>query len=98
MRSGGVLNIRLAGARARPDNRKVIKAVQTSMRIEGCKPAVSVKTKAQAKALMELQRGQVSVPGKCIQTIRFDYTLQVDALYIRFNEAKPLSKRKCSPE
>jgi hypothetical protein len=47
-------------------NRKVIKAVETSMRIEGCKPAVSVKTKAQAqaKALMEQQRVQVSVPGK----------------------------------
>ena len=45
-------------------NRKVIKAVQTSMRIEGCKPAASAKTKAQAKALMEQQRVQVSVPGK----------------------------------
>jgi hypothetical protein len=45
-------------------NRKVIKAVQTSMRIEGCKPALSVKTKARAKALMEQQRVQVSVPGK----------------------------------
>ncbi|WP_296895735.1 hypothetical protein [Thiobacillus sp.] len=45
-------------------NKKVIKAVQTSMRIEGCKPAVSAKTKARAKALMEQKRVQVSVPGK----------------------------------
>jgi hypothetical protein len=45
-------------------NRKVIKAVQTSMRIEGCKPAQSAKTRAQAKALMEQQGVQVSVPGK----------------------------------
>jgi hypothetical protein len=45
-------------------DKKVIKAVQTSMRIEGCKPSISVKTKAQAKALMEQQRVQVSVPGK----------------------------------
>jgi hypothetical protein len=45
-------------------DRKVIKAVQTSMRIEGCKPAQSVKIKAQAKALMEQRRIQVSVPGK----------------------------------
>jgi len=45
-------------------NRKVVKAVQTSMRIEGCKPAASAKTKAQAKALMEQQRVQVSVPRK----------------------------------
>lgn len=44
--------------------RKVIKAVQTSMRIEGCKPAVSEKTRARAKALMEQQRIQVSVPGR----------------------------------
>ncbi|MFP5408191.1 MAG: hypothetical protein ACLGGY_02805 [Gammaproteobacteria bacterium] len=43
---------------------KVIKAVQTSMRIEGFKSAVSVKTKAQAKALMEQQRVQVSVREK----------------------------------
>jgi hypothetical protein len=47
-------------------NRKVIRAVQTSMRIEGCKPTQSVKIKAQAKALMEQRRVQVSVPGKCI--------------------------------
>lgn len=45
-------------------DRKVIKAVQTSMRIEGCKPAASEKIKAQAKVLMEQQRVQVSVPGK----------------------------------
>jgi hypothetical protein len=45
-------------------NRKVIKAVQTSMRIEGCKPVQSAKTRAQAKALMEQQRVKVSVPGK----------------------------------
>jgi hypothetical protein len=45
-------------------NRKVIKAVQTSMRIEGCKPTQSVEIKAQAKALMEQRRVQVSVPGK----------------------------------
>jgi ribosomal 50S subunit-recycling heat shock protein len=45
-------------------NRKVIEAVQTSMRIEGCKPAQSAKTRAQAKALMEQQRVKVSVPGK----------------------------------
>lgn len=45
-------------------DRKVIKAVQTSMRIEGCKPAQSAKIKAQAKALMEQRRVQVSVPGK----------------------------------
>jgi len=45
-------------------NRKVIKAVETSMRIEGCKPDASEKTKSQAKALMEQQRVQVLVPGK----------------------------------
>lgn len=45
-------------------NRKVIKAVQTSMRIEGCKPTRSAKIKAQAKTLMEQRRVQVSVPGK----------------------------------
>ena len=51
-------------------NMKVIKAVQTSMRIEGCKSAVSVKTKAQAKALMEQQRIQVSGPGKSLSFSR----------------------------
>ena len=45
-------------------NRKVAKAVQTSMRIEGCKPAQSERIKAQAKVLMEQRRVQVSVPGK----------------------------------
>lgn len=45
-------------------NRKVIKAVQTSMQIEGCKPAQSAEIRARAKALMEQQGVQVSVPGK----------------------------------
>ena len=45
-------------------NRKVVKAVQTSMRIEGCKPVQSANIKAQAKSLMERRRVQVSVPGK----------------------------------
>ena len=45
-------------------NQKIIKAVQTSMRIEGCKPVQSDKIRAQAKMLMEQQRVQVSVPGK----------------------------------
>lgn len=45
-------------------NRKVVKAVQTSMRIEGCKPAQSADIRARAKALMEQQRVQVSVRGK----------------------------------
>lgn len=45
-------------------NKKVAKAVQTSMRIEGCKPVKSASVKAQAKALMEQRRVQVSIPGK----------------------------------
>jgi hypothetical protein len=45
-------------------NSKVAKAVQTSMRIEGCKPVQSASIKAQAKSLMEQRRVQVSVPGK----------------------------------
>ena len=44
--------------------KKVVKAVQTSMRIEGCKPVQSADVLARAKALMEQQRVQVSVPGK----------------------------------
>ena len=45
-------------------NRKVTQAVQTSMRIEGCKPVQSERVKTQAKVLMEQRRVQVSVPGK----------------------------------
>jgi hypothetical protein len=45
-------------------NRKVVKAVQTSMCIEGYKPVQSANIKAQAKSLMEQGRVQVSVPGK----------------------------------
>jgi len=43
-------------------NKKVIKAVETSMRIEDCRFDASKKTKAQAKTLMEQQCVQVSVP------------------------------------
>lgn len=45
-------------------NSKIIKAVKTSMQIEGCKPVQSARLKAQAKTLMEQQRVQVSVRGK----------------------------------
>lgn len=45
-------------------NQKVAKAVQTSMRIEGCKPVLSTKTKERAKALMEQQGVKVSVHRK----------------------------------
>lgn len=45
-------------------SKKVTKAVQTSMRIEGYKPDRSKQIKAQAKALMEQQGVQVSVSGK----------------------------------
>ncbi|MDZ4251608.1 MAG: hypothetical protein U1A72_03440 [Sulfuritalea sp.] len=43
---------------------QVIKAVRTSMRIEGYVPARSREVKAQVKALMEKWRVQVSIPGK----------------------------------
>jgi hypothetical protein len=42
-------------------NKKIAKAVQTSMRIEGCKPVHSSAVKRQAKALMERHRVQVSL-------------------------------------
>ena len=45
-------------------NKKLIKAVQTSMRIEGYKPAQSEQIRKQAKALMEQRHVQVSVPRK----------------------------------
>jgi hypothetical protein len=44
--------------------RLVAQAVRTSMRIEGYKVAKSPSVKAKAKAIMEAQRVQVSVPGK----------------------------------
>jgi hypothetical protein len=43
---------------------KLIKAVQTSMRIEGYKPTQSEQITKQAKAFMERQHVQVSVPRK----------------------------------
>jgi len=45
-------------------NKKISKAVQTSMQIEGYKPTKSPAIKAQVKALMEQHRVQVSVPRK----------------------------------
>lgn len=45
-------------------NKKIGKAVQTSMRIEGCKPVQSAAIKKQAQALMEQHRVQVSVHRK----------------------------------
>lgn len=42
---------------------KLAAAVQTSMRIEGYRPA-SAKVQAQARALMEQRRVQVSIPAK----------------------------------
>ncbi len=42
---------------------KLAAAVQTSMRIEGYRPA-STQVQAQARALMEQRRVQVSVPAK----------------------------------
>lgn len=45
-------------------NKKIAQAVQTSMRIEGCKPVQSVAVKKQAQALMEQHRVQVSVHRK----------------------------------
>lgn len=40
-------------------SKKIAQAVQTSMRIEGCKPAQTAATKKQALALMEQHRIQV---------------------------------------
>ena len=45
-------------------NQKIAQAVQTSMRIEGCKPVQSDAVKKQAQALMEQHRIQVSVRRK----------------------------------
>lgn len=45
-------------------NRKILKAVQTSMRIEGYQPTQSQATQQQTKTLMEQQRVKVSIPGK----------------------------------
>ncbi len=45
-------------------NKKIAQAVQTSMRIEGCKPVQSDAIKQQALALMEQHRVQVSVRRK----------------------------------
>lgn len=49
-------------------NQKLIKAVQTSMRIEGYQPTQSDKIKQQVKAFMEQHHVQVSVPRKHVQT------------------------------
>jgi len=43
---------------------QIAQAVRTSMRIEGYRPTAQPQTQAQAKALMEQQRVQVSVPAK----------------------------------
>lgn len=45
-------------------NKKITQAVQTSMRIEGCKPVRSAAIKEQSKALMEQHHVQVSVQRK----------------------------------
>lgn len=45
-------------------SKKIAQAVQTSMQIEGCKPAQSAAIKKQALALMEQHRVQVSVHRK----------------------------------
>ena len=45
-------------------NKKITQTVQTSMRIEGCKPVQSAAVKKQAQALMEQHRVQVSVHRK----------------------------------
>ena len=43
---------------------QLAQAVRTSMRIEGYREQSQPQTQAQAKALMEQQRVQVSVPAK----------------------------------
>ncbi len=43
---------------------QLAQAVRTSMRIEGYRPSPLPQTQAQAKALMEQKRVQVSVPAK----------------------------------
>lgn len=45
-------------------NKKIAQAVQTSMRIEDCKPVQSIAVKKQAQTLMEQHRVQVSVQRK----------------------------------
>ncbi len=45
-------------------NKKIALAVQTSMRIEDCKPVQSTAVKKQAQILMEQHRVQVSVRRK----------------------------------
>lgn len=45
-------------------HQKLIKAVQTSMRIEGYKPSQSKEIKQQVKTFMEQHHVQVSVPRK----------------------------------
>ncbi len=45
-------------------NEKIVKAVQTSMRIEGYPPAESARLKESAKALMVKRNVQVSIPRK----------------------------------
>lgn len=45
-------------------NQKIAQAVQTSMRIEGCKPTESSAVKKLAQTLMEQHRVQVSVHRK----------------------------------
>lgn len=45
-------------------HKKISLTVQTSMQLEGYKPCQSATVKAQAKALMEQHRVQVSVPKK----------------------------------
>jgi len=49
-------------------HQKLIKAVQTSMRIEGYKPSQSKEIKQQVKTFMEQHHVQVSVPRKGVQT------------------------------
>lgn len=45
-------------------NKKLIKTVETSMRIEGYQSTRSEQLKQQAKTIMEQRHVQVSVPGK----------------------------------
>jgi hypothetical protein len=45
-------------------HQKLIKAVQTSMRIEGYKPTQSLQIKQQAKSFMEQHRVEVSISNK----------------------------------
>ena len=44
--------------------KRLDQAVRVSMRIEGYRPSASLQVQARAKALMEQQRVQVSIPAK----------------------------------